>query len=76
MGRVPLNDSPLRPALRRSETDSDQRSSATHRGKLPFKVVKTREQQLVNKHVTARHGIHQLSTASLPFSRGETTTPF
>lgn len=35
-----------------------------------------REQRLVNKHVTARRGIHQLSAAPLPFGRGETTIPF
>lgn len=30
------------------------------RGKLPFMVAKTREQNLVNKHVTVWHGIHRL----------------
>lgn len=29
------------------------------RGKLPFMVGKTREQNLVNKHVSVCHGIHQ-----------------
>lgn len=46
------------------------------RGKLPFMAVKTRQQHLVNKHVTVCHGIHRLSAASLPFLCGETTIPF